>query len=75
MSLSGGADITNRVVWRPEIGLVKAIKSACARCVVLHEAGYSLQSNRKREGNQHPTAITQFEFINASNTFQSVSSR
>jgi Rhodopirellula transposase DDE domain len=33
---------------------------------LLHEAGYSLQANRKtREGNQHPDRNAQFEFINA----------
>jgi hypothetical protein len=33
---------------------------------LLHEAGYSLQANRKtREGNQHPDRDAQFEFINA----------
>jgi Rhodopirellula transposase DDE domain len=32
---------------------------------LLHEAGYSLQANRKtREGNQHPDRNAQFEFIN-----------
>lgn len=32
---------------------------------LLHEAGYSLQANRKtREGNQHPDRNSQFEFIN-----------
>jgi transposase len=33
---------------------------------LLHEAGYSLQANRKtREGNQNPDRNAQFEFINA----------
>jgi len=33
---------------------------------LLHEAGYSLQANRKtREGNQHPDRNAQFEYINA----------
>jgi hypothetical protein len=33
--------------------------------MLLHEAGYSLQANRKtREGNQHPDRNAQFEFIN-----------
>ena len=33
---------------------------------LLHEAGYSLQANRKtREGNQHPDRNAQFEHINA----------
>jgi Rhodopirellula transposase DDE domain len=33
---------------------------------LLHEAGYSLQANRKtREGGQHPDRNAQFEFINA----------
>ena len=33
---------------------------------LLHEAGYSLQANRKtREGDQHPDRNAQFEFINA----------
>jgi|SRR5271165_277381 len=32
---------------------------------LLHEAGYSLQANRKtREGNQHPDRNAQFEYIN-----------
>jgi transposase len=32
---------------------------------LLHEAGYSLQANRKtREGNRHPDRNAQFEFIN-----------
>lgn len=36
---------------------------------LLHEAGYSLQANRKtREGNQHPDRNAQFEFINAQAT-------
>ena len=34
---------------------------------LLHEAGYSLQANRKtREGGSHPDRNAQFEFINAS---------
>jgi Rhodopirellula transposase DDE domain len=34
---------------------------------LLHEAGYSLQANRKtREGSRHPDRNAQFEFINAS---------
>ena len=39
---------------------------------LLHEAGYSLQANRKtREGNQHPDRNAQFEYINAqANRFQ-----
>lgn len=33
---------------------------------LLHEAGYSLQANRKtREGNQHPDRNAQFEYLNA----------
>jgi hypothetical protein len=33
---------------------------------LLHQAGYSLQANRKtREGSQHPDRNAQFEFINA----------
>jgi hypothetical protein len=33
---------------------------------LLHEAGYSLQANRKtREGNRHPDRNAQFEYINA----------
>ena len=33
---------------------------------LLHQAGYSLQANRKtREGNQHPDRNAQFEYINA----------
>jgi hypothetical protein len=33
---------------------------------LLHEAGYSLQANRKtREGHQHPDRNAQFEYINA----------
>ena len=33
---------------------------------LLHEAGYSLQANRKtREGRQHPDRNAQFEYINA----------
>jgi transposase len=36
---------------------------------LLHEAGYSLQANRKtREGNQHPDRNAQFEFINTQAT-------
>jgi hypothetical protein len=36
---------------------------------LLHEAGYSLQANRKtREGNQHPDRNAQFEYINAQAT-------
>jgi hypothetical protein len=36
---------------------------------LLHEAGYSLQANRKtREGNQHPDRNAQFEFINSQAT-------
>jgi Rhodopirellula transposase DDE domain len=36
---------------------------------LLHEAGYSLQANRKtREGNQHPDRNAQFGFINAQAT-------
>src|SRR5258708_34969292 len=36
---------------------------------LLHEAGYSLQANRKtREGNQHPDRNAQFAFINAQAT-------
>jgi hypothetical protein len=35
--------------------------------MLLHEAGYSLQANRKtREGSAHPDRNTQFEYINAS---------
>lgn len=34
--------------------------------MLLHEAGYSLQANRKtREGRQHPDRNAQFEFINS----------
>jgi transposase len=36
---------------------------------LLHEAGYSLQANRKtREGNQHPDRTAQFAFINTQAT-------
>src|SRR5690606_30721999 len=35
--------------------------------MLLHEAGYSLQANRKtREGSAHPDRNAQFEYINAS---------